>query len=55
MQKLANTIVGEFGGVTTAEQTESEWKSLERAHKDVKQKKTKTSQVHFEYGEYLCL
>ncbi|KAG0434817.1 hypothetical protein HPB47_018866 [Ixodes persulcatus] len=38
-QQLADTVVGEFGGVVTADQAENKWKSLERAYKNAKSKK----------------
>lgn len=54
-QQLADTVVGEFGGVVTADQAENKWKSLERAYKNAKSKNNKSghSRVHFEYEEYV--
>ncbi|XP_042142329.1 uncharacterized protein LOC121833256 [Ixodes scapularis] len=54
-QQLADTVVGEFGGVVTADQAENKWKSLERAYKNAKSKNNKSghSRVHFEYEDEL--
>ncbi|KAG0432534.1 hypothetical protein HPB47_020764 [Ixodes persulcatus] len=42
-QQLADTVVGEFGGVVTADQAENKWKSLERAYKNAKSKNNKST------------
>lgn len=52
-QQLADTVVGEFGGVVTADQAENKWKSLERGYKNAKSKDKKSGhfRVHFQYED----